>query len=274
MRTRLFATTLCLFAGLCAAAPAEAQYGARRATSNRATGETYNVELAATIWDPEPDIVLSSEQFGQLGSNVDFVKTLGITKTKFHQFKVVLRPATKHKFKFQYLPLKYEAETIVDREFVFNGLRYRLGLPVNTSADLTTYRFGYEYDFLYFPRGYVGALFDLKYTDVDVTLDSPIGSGFTRQVAPIPGIGVAGRGYVAKNVSITGEFSYFRVPESLGRDEFGGRYFEYDFYSTVNFTPNVGAQIGLRSIHAEYFDDLDAADLRFRGWYFGGVFRY
>ena len=36
----------------------------------------------------------------------------------------------------------------------------------------------------------------------------------------------------------------------------------------------VGAQLGLRSIHVEYFEDLDAGDLRFRGWYFGGVFRY
>jgi hypothetical protein len=42
----------------------------------------------------------------------------------------------------------------------------------------------------------------------------------------------------------------------------------------VNFTHYVGAQIGLRSIHAEYFENLDAGDLRFRGWYFGGVFRY
>ena len=124
------------------------------------------------------------------------------------------------------------------------------------------------------PRGYVGVLLDLKYTDVDVTLDSPIGNGFTRQIAPIPGIGIAGRGYLARNVSITGEVTYFRIPENLGKDEFGGRYLEYDFYSTVNFTQNVGAQVGLRSIHAEYFADLDAGDLKFRGWYFGGVFRY
>ena len=40
MRTRLFAISLCLLAGLAMAVPAEAQYGARRTTSNRATGET------------------------------------------------------------------------------------------------------------------------------------------------------------------------------------------------------------------------------------------
>ena len=73
MRTRVFAVSLCLFTGLAAAAPAEAQYGARRTTSNRATGETYHVEVAGTIWNPTPDIVISSEGLGQNGDPVDFV---------------------------------------------------------------------------------------------------------------------------------------------------------------------------------------------------------
>ena len=250
---------------------ADAQY---RPASEIAIGEKYHVEGAIAFWNADPDLTVSSEALGIRGDDIDLVKDLGIEQKKLRTFSLVLRPATKHKFRFEYLPLKYESEALVPREFVFNGLRYRVGLPVNTSADLTTYRFGYEYDFLYFPRGYVGALVDLKYTDVDVTLTSPVGTGFTREVAPIPGAGIAGRGYLAKNVSVTGEVSYFRIPQSLGRDEWGGRYLEYDFYGTVNFSQNVGAQLGLRSIHAEYFEDLDAGDLRFRGWYFGGVFRY
>jgi hypothetical protein len=255
-------------------APARAAVAQYRPTSELAVGEKYHIEGGIAFWNPDLSLTVSSEALGIPGDEVDLVDDLGLEEKKLRTLSLVLRPATKHKFRFQYLPLKYEAETILDREFVFNGLRYRLGLPVNTTADLTTYRFGYEYDFLYFSRGYVGALFDLKYTDVDVTLNSPIGTGFTRQVAPIPGIGATGRGYVAKNVSLTGAISYFRIPESLGREEFGGRYFEYDFYGTVNFTQNVGAQLGLRSIHVEYFEELDAGDLRFRGWYFGGVFRY
>jgi hypothetical protein len=268
----------CVICGLVFAvamlAPARAAVAQYRPTSELAVGEKYHIEGGIAFWNPDLSLTVSSEALGIPGDEVDLVDDLGLEEKKLRTLSLVLRPATKHKFRFQYLPLKYEAETILDREFVFNGLRYRLGLPVNTTADLTTYRFGYEYDFLYFSRGYVGALFDLKYTDVDVTLNSPIGTGFTRQVAPIPGIGATGRGYVAKNVSLTGAISYFRIPESLGREEFGGRYFEYDFYGTVNFTQNVGAQLGLRSIHVEYFEELDAGDLRFRGWYFGGVFRY
>jgi hypothetical protein len=244
------------------------------ASANPTVGERYHVEAAYTFWGADPDLVISSESLGIPGDDVDLVNDLGIEEKRLRELRLVLRPATKHKFRINYTPIKYEAETVLQREFTFNGQRYRIGLPVNTEADLTTWRFGYEYDAFYTSRGYVGVVFDVKYTNVDVSLDSPIGREFTEAVAPIPGIGVAGRGYITPNASITGEVMYFRVPESLGGDDFGGRYLEYDFYGTYNFTNNVGAQLGLRSIDVDYFDDLDFGSLTFRGWYFGGVVRY
>src|SRR5439155_18804942 len=103
---------------LFAAAPAEAQYGATHRTSNRATGETYHVEIAGAIWNPTPDIVISSEGLGQLGDNIDFVNTLGIVQTKFRQFRIVLRPAKKHKFRFEYIPIDYTAQKVITATFV------------------------------------------------------------------------------------------------------------------------------------------------------------
>lgn len=255
-----------------AAAPAGAQF--RPAEASRAVGERYHIEAGVAWWNAEPKLIVSSESLGIPGDDVDLVGDLGIAEKRLRALNLVLRPATKHKFRLQYLPIQYTAEAIVQREFTFNGQRYRIGLPVNTTADLTTYRFGYEYDFIYRSRGYVGVLFDLKYTDVNVSLDSPIGREFTSQVAPIPTIGVTGRGYLTNNVAITGEVNFFKIPENLGKDEFGGRYLDYDFYATTNFTNNVGAQVGFRSIDVNYFQDLDAGDLKFRGLYFGGVIRY
>ena len=75
------------------------------------------------------------------------------------------------------------------------------------------------------------------------------------------------------NVSITGEVTFFKIPENLS-DEFGGRYFDYDFYGTFNFTNNVGAQLGLRKVDVEYFRDLDRGELTFTGWYMAGVVRF
>ena len=266
-RTSLAAAVLLLWS-----APAVAQYGAPRGGS---VGDLYNIEGAIAWWNPQPDAIIASESLGIPGDNIDLAADLGIEQKRIPELRVVLRPGMKHKFRFSYLPIKYEAESVVRREFVFNGQRYRIGLPVNTVADLTTFRFGYEYDFIYRSRGYLGVLLDVKYTNVDVQLDSPIGSEFTSQVAPIPTIGIVGRGYIVPNVSITGEVSFFSVPDNLAEQiEADGRYLDYDFYGTFNFNRYVGAQVGVRSIDVSYAKDRDTGTLNFTGLYFGAVVRY
>src|SRR5262245_52090470 len=144
MRMRFLAILVSLAAGLSLATPAEAQYGARNPTSERATGETYHVEVQGAFWNPSPDIVISSEQFGQIGTTVDFVNTLGDTDTRFKQLKIVLRPATKHKFRFEYTPINYDAQKVITAQFVFNGQLFNIGIPVTTNLKWKAYRFGYE----------------------------------------------------------------------------------------------------------------------------------
>jgi hypothetical protein len=266
-----------MFVGLWAAAPAEAQYGARRATSNRATGETYHVEAAMEFWNPAPDIVLASESLGILGSNVDFVNTLGVEQTKFRQFKIVLRPATKHKFRFEYTPINYDAQKVVQTSFVFNGQRFDIGVPVATNLKWNAYRFGYEWDFVYKSRGFAGVLLDLKYTDLSATLAAPtVGAAqFTSARAPIPAIGFIGRGYIVPNISLTGEFSAFKLPDkALNTNDYSGKYYDFDFYGTVNFNDHLGAQLGYRSIDVFYKVKQDTGTMTLKGPYFGGVVRF
>ena len=253
------------------ASPVAAQF---RPAADPATGERYHIEAAAVWWGATPTLVVRSEALGIEGTDVDLVADLGIEKKTLREVRLVLRPARKHKFRFSYIPIKYTAESTVQREFIFNGLRYNIGLPVQTSADLSTFRAGYEYDFIYRDRGYAGVMIDLKYTNVDVRLDSLIGSEFVKSVAPIPAIGFVGRGYIVPNISITGEVSFFKVPDNLGGGEFGGRYIDVDFYATVNFNDYIGAQAGYRSIDVNYFSEADNGKLTFKGPYFGGVIRY
>ncbi len=278
MCTRLFATTLFLFAGLSTAIPAEAQYGARRtASSNRATGETYHIEAAGTIWNPTPELVICSESLGILCDNVDFVNTLGLTKSKFKQLKVVARPGTKHKFRFEYTPIKYNAQKTIQTSFVFNGQRYNIGLPVTSELLWKAYRFGYEYDFVYKDRGFAGLIVETKYTDITATLVASLAgvsrTEFTHARGPIPSIGFIARGYVVPNISITGEFSGFpEIGTESGR--YHGKYYDFDLFGTVNFTENFGAQLGYRSFDVLYKVNKDNGTMKLKGLYFGGVARY
>ncbi|MCC7240548.1 MAG: hypothetical protein IT180_01375 [Acidobacteria bacterium] len=238
-----------------------------------AIGEDYHVEVSYGWWDADPSLIVNSESLGILGTDVDLVTDLGIEKKRLGKLDIVLRPAIKHKFRIEYLPIKYAAETVIQREFVFNGQRYRVGLPVNTNADFKTYRFGYEYDFVHRSRGFAGVLFDVKYTDVNIELLSPIGPEYTTAVAPIPTIGLVGRGYVARNVAIGGEVSFFKVPDNLSED-YEGKYTDIDVYGTVNFTNNVGATVGYRSVDVFYRADNDTGTLKFKGLYLSGVIRF
>jgi hypothetical protein len=277
MRTRLFAFTVCLFAGLSLAVPAEAQYGARRGSSNRATGENYHVELGVSFWNPTPDpVVIASESLGIVGDSIDFVNTLGIEKTRFRQLKVELRPATKHKFHFEYTPIEYDAQKVVPVSFKFNGQLFQVGIPVTTNLQWKAYRFGYEWDLYYGNRGFAGLLLDIKYTDIQATLSSAaVGvAQFTHARAPIPAIGFIGRGYVAPNISITGEFSAFKLPDkALNSDAYSGKYYDFNLYGTVNFSDHFGAQVGYRSFDVYYKVKFDTGTMTLKGPYFGAVVR-
>jgi hypothetical protein len=250
-----------------------AQYGLP-VTSDRATGETYHVEVGGYFWFPTPDIAITSESLpGIPGSRIDFVSDLGIEKTRFKQLKLVLRPATKHKLRFEYTPITYDAVGSLRADIVFNGIRYPVTFPVETNLTWRAYRFTYEWDFVYRDRGFVGLLLEAKYTDVGATLRNVLATEFVRARAPIPAIGVIGRAYIVPNISVTAELSGIKLPEGIDED-YRAKYVDFDLYGTVNFTDNFGAQVGYRSFDVLYKVKGDEGELNLKGLYIGGVARF
>jgi len=263
---------------LAAAVPAHAQY-ATSGSSERATGENYHFEFGAFYWNPTPTVVIRSEALteAKIGSTIDFVKELGFEKTRFGQIKAVLRPAKKHKFRFEYTPIKYEnTNALLTRDVIFNGQVFRLSLPVAAELQWKAYRFGYEYDLIYRSRGFFGILLEAKYTDVEAEL-SQFALGvqeFARARAPIPSIGAIGRFYVVPNISITAEISGFKLPDGIDPN-YKAHYIDFDLYGSVNFTDHFGAQLGYRSFDVFYLiEDEDEGKLQMKGPYLGGVVRF
>jgi hypothetical protein len=272
MRSRTAAISICVLTFSLLAVPARAQYGARP-LADPATGENYHVEIGGFLWNPTPDIAITSEALGIIGSRIDFVEDLGIEKSTFKQLRVVLRPGRKHKFRFEYTPIRYEATSTLNRSIIFNGILYPVSIPVDTELDWKAYRFGYEWDFVYRDRGFVGLLLEAKYTDVQATLANVIDTEFVRARAPIPAIGIIGRAYPAPNISITGEFSAFKLPDSIDED-YSGRFYDFDLYGTVNFSDYFGVQGGYRSFNVFYHVDDDEGELNLKGLYFGALVRF
>ena len=253
-----------------AAAPARAQYPT---ASSPATGETYHVEVSFGVWNPTPEIVFSSEQFGIPGSDIDLVADLDAAEETFWDLRVVVRPGRKHKLRMEYIPIHYDVDTVLRRNLIFNGNLYPVGFPIQGELKWDAWRFGYEYDFIYRDRGFVGIIGEAKYTSVSAQLTSPLTSEFAEARAPIPAVGVIGRGYLLPNLAVTGEFTAFKIPESEDRD-YSGKYFDFDFYGTLNFSDNFGVTGGYRRLTLGYTVDNDFGDFSMKGFYVLGVARF
>jgi hypothetical protein len=241
--------------------------------SDPATGERYHIEGALELWNPPPHFLIQSESLGVLGSTIDAVKDLGIERKGIRELRLVLRPGRKHKFRINYLPMSYNARTTLKRDFIFNGQLFRLNLPVTTDLSWKTWALGYEYDFLYRDRWFVGFVLQMKATDIQANLQAPIATEFARAQAPIPTLGGIARVYVVPNISITGELIGFKIPEGID-ERYQAHYFDFDLYGTVNFNDYVGAQLGYRSLDLGYIFEQDHGDFKAKGIYFGGVVRY
>ena len=262
-------------AAVAAPSAADAQYRAP-ALSNEAIGERYHVELSGTFWNPTLFGFISSEQFGQAGSELDFIDDLGFLQKRFKDMRIVLRPAHKQRFRIQYTPIEYIGSTTLKRDVVYNGIKYAASLPVASEFGWKVWRFGYEYDAFYQSRGFVGVLLEARYTSFSSSLTSlsPFvkASEFATAKAPLPAIGVVGRGYPARNVAIDFELSGFKVPDV--DPKYQANYYDWDLHGTVNFTENVGVQVGWRRMTTFLEFEHDKGDFKFQGMWFGGVVRY
>ena len=264
---------------LCLAVPARAQYKPRP-LNDPATGERYHIEVGAGFWWPGADMTVSSESLNIIGTRIDFKQDLGLTDQRFPAFQIVLRPAIRHKFRAEAIPIAYDATNTLKRELVFNGIKYTVGLPVTSSLEWKTYRLGYEYDFVSRNRGFAGLILEAKYTDVSVQLNArqsvlaPAGlSEFAHARAPIPALGAIARFYPVPNISITGEITGFDVPASVSKT-YNAHYADINVYGTLNFTNNIGVQAGYRSLDVGYLVKTDTGSFVLRGPYLGAVLRY
>ena len=269
---RLYTLAALIAATLGAAAPARAQYKPQP-LNDPATGEKFHIEGGIAYWNPTADIVVASEGLGIVGTSIDFKRDLGLTDQRFPEVQLTLRPIRSQKLRFQYIPIKYDQSTNLKANIVFNGQTYGLNLPVNSTLDWKAYRFAYEYDFVVKNRGFVGFIAEAKYTDVQVNLAEPGLVQFAHARAPIPALGGIARVYVVPNISITGEVTGFKLPDSIDK-RYAAHYVDVDVYGTVNFTNNIGAQVGFRSLDVGYLVKTDTGSLTLKGLYFGAVLRY
>ncbi|MDE0828434.1 MAG: hypothetical protein OSB03_04475 [Vicinamibacterales bacterium] len=269
---RYVITAVTLAAVLTSASPADAQLFAL--PPNLPVGEDYKVELFGGLWNATPDMTVRSDEFGLVGSDIDFSRDLGIGTERFGELRIRLRPARKHRFRIDYIPMEFSAQTTVERRIVFRGISYDIGLPVSSSLTWNAWRFGYEYDIIHRSRGYFGIILEAKYTDIEASLDAAsFAREFTRARGPIPAIGAIVKVYPLPMLALTAEVSGLKVPNNAV-DDFEGEYIDFDLSATLNVIENLGVQVGYRSLDLNVSSNEEAVALKLDGIYVGALVRF
>lgn len=270
--------TVCLTLAL-TAARAEAQFQA----SNPSPGENYHVEFGAMFWTTTPTIVIDSAGLSAVGgSAVDFVQEFNLGKERFTEFRGVLKGG-KHKLRISRSPIRYQQSALLQRTLIVNGQTFNVNANATADFKWDMWRLGYEYDFASGDAGYVGFVTEIKHNhvlaDLRVANGGVSGASLTDVTLAVPQLGIVGRVYPHKYVSITAEFTGFKAPGWIrnrftDEEEFEAHFKDFEVYGTVSITRFIGVQGGYRSLSADYVVDADTGDLQMKGPYFGGVVRF
>jgi hypothetical protein len=261
-----------ILAGLLLLPFVPATASAQNGRSKPVLGEDYHFETTFAWWKPSLFGSVSSDRLDLIGSRVDLVDDLGFGEARFKNLRFTLRPGRKHKVRFQYTPLTYEASGVLARQVTFAGHVFDAALPIDSKLSWKVWRLGYEWDFLYRPRGYLGVVVEARKTELTAELASLAVSGSVAAEAPLPAIGVVTRVYVLPDLAVNFELTGFKMPEING--EYQGTYMDMDISATVNFTNNFGASFGWRMLDTNIRVNQDFGDLKFSGFWFGGAVRY
>ena len=128
-----------------AAATLRLNTGRGRSTT-RPPASKFHIEGGADFWFPNTEILVASGGTGALsgltGTQIDAKTDLGLTDKRLPKLELMLRPVRSQKFRLEYIPIKFEATATLTRNIDFNGQRYRVGMPINSTLDWKAYRFG------------------------------------------------------------------------------------------------------------------------------------
>src|SRR5688572_14229377 len=114
MRNRLVTLAALVSALTVFAAPASAQ--------NTNVGE-----VSLLFWTPDPDLSLQSGSLTAATgiTEIDFVEEFGIEKKMLPEVR--FSAGRRHKLRFGYIPVRYDAETVIQRTITFRGQTFVVG---------------------------------------------------------------------------------------------------------------------------------------------------
>lgn len=270
------------------AAPSPA-LGQLRAPDNGGIGERYFIEFSYRWWQPGVTGGLASSSLDAIGSQVNFASDLGLQRSssgKINDAMLILRPSKRNRIRIQYNPNEFSGSNSLERSVNFSGQVFPVALLVDTFLHWKVLRIGYEYDFIYTSRGFIGIITEGGLTQVEAAVSSAsnsasnstgnsIGTGAATASATSPLVAIGGimRVYPSRRLAITVEATGVRLTRLLQYDSLL-KTMGLDVSATYNLNNYMGVSAGWRRADTGVQMSGDSGQMNLRGLWFGGVVRY
>jgi hypothetical protein len=146
------------------------------------------------------------------GTVLDAQSDLGIGEGKTNQVRATFRLGPSWKLRGSWSPIDFSGDAIARQDFLYGTTVGRTSDRIITSLKGNYFTGELEWDFVRRPQGFLGAIFGVKFFDVDTLLldvDRASRVAETERL-PIPAVGLAGRAYFSR-LSAEAEFSGMTV---------------------------------------------------------------
>ncbi len=239
------------------APPAEALEGP-------APAEKYTVRLEYLFWSPPPSGQLQKGLGDAEGTLLDAEADLGLGEGDSNAIRGTVRLGGAWKLRGSWSPLEFRGDVTAGQPFVYGTTVVRAGDRVLTSLLGNYFTGELEWDFVERPRGFLGLLVGVKYFDVDAALVNGTTSSRVLETErlPIPVLGLAGRAYLHRRLSVEGELSGLTAGDR-------GHVGELLLSAHVHVVDRVAVTGGFRKLVLEGRNDRDFFHLDLGTWTFG-----
>jgi hypothetical protein len=223
--------------------------------------ERYHVRAEYAWWWPKLGSEISKGEDGTVSNVMD---DLGVADERTWEIRATFRAGASHKLFGTYTSLDYLGD-VTDHPTVRYGSQTFFGDTRLVSTMKGAYYGGqYEFDFAKGTWGFVGGVLGARVLDLDVVLAAPAEARREQEKVQVvrPVVGVSGRGYLGKRVSVAGTLAGLTIG-SRGYDV------EFEASAQIHLFDRIALKGGYRSFKVKDETGSSLIEFRNNGWTVG-----
>lgn len=210
--------------------------------------ESFRIEITGAAWILNTGGTIQANR-----SPIDLVTDLGVGQQRPTFYgRFVFKPARKHRIILEGTPFDIQGYNVITRSVSYRGYTYNINQTLESSAAMTYFFGGYQYDLVSGPRGHFGLSAGAAYLSANGTIHG-VESGVVESKSEVVGLPLAGAEFRIFPISHRRIFEVDGEVRGMGFGSYG-HYIEAQGNAGIGIGP-VTFQAGYRSVNADLHEN-------------------